>query len=357
MADFRTFQSAQRQPCTALAPVIDPAGWSPEELSDPAAYSYRLKAAEADDLLAAVAEVRRRGVDLVAIKKADFPLPVLGAVLADMRRELADGRGFVLLRGFPVGDLDREGQAIAYLGLGAHLGNAIQQNAQGHVLGHVKDLGGDINDLHTRTYVTCAAIPFHNDNADYVGLLCLQTGKQGGESRIASSVTIYNRILASRPDLAEALCGEFAWTRHGETNPGEPAWHMQRVFNFAEGYFTARAAGLYVRKTQGLPGVPPFTPAQEECLEYYPAVATECAIGMVFEPGDIQLLNNHVIVHSRSAFTDWPEPERMRHLLRLWINDPTARPLPDYLKKGRARTGVRIDGVKPNVPLDVEVPA
>ena len=113
-------------------------------------------------------------------------------MLLDVRRELMDGRGIVMMRDFPLDRFDREETAIAYIGLGAWLGNTMSQNKLGHILGHVKDLGGDYSDANTRGYMTNDEMRFHTDACDYVGLLCLQTSKSGGESRIASSVTVYN---------------------------------------------------------------------------------------------------------------------------------------------------------------------
>lgn len=355
MGDFRTFAKARRQVAEPLRQIVDPAGWSPEKVGGPENWSYRLTERDRAELVAAVAAARRAGVDMVNLTKESFPLPQFGRVMADVRRELAGGRGFVLLRDFPLDDLDREGQAMGYLGLGAHLGPKVPQNGLGHVLGHVKDLGGDIADANTRVYVTRDDIRFHCDGSDYVGLLCLQTAKSGGESRIASSVTIHNRILTASPDLAEALGLDFYYTKNGEIDPGEAPWYPQKIFAFTDGYFSARGVGNYIHKAQKLPGVPRLTEAQFEAMDHYLNVVEECALDMTFERGDIQFLNNHVTVHARRGYEDWPQPDRRRHLLRLWLNDTDSRPVPQSLREGRGRIGVQLKGVKPVVPLDVSV--
>jgi alpha-ketoglutarate-dependent taurine dioxygenase len=357
MGDFRSFISARREPAVALRPTVDPAGWQAVSVGDPEEWSYALTERDVAELIDGIGAFRRKGAAIVNINQENFPLTALGDVLGDVRSELRDGRGFVLLRGFPVDRLDREEIAIAYLGLGQHIGSVIPQNGQGHVLGHVKDLGSDIADASTRVYVTRADVRFHIDGCDLVGLLCLQTAKAGGESRIASSVTVYNRMLETRQDLVEALCDEFYISKNGELNPGEPPWHKQPIFAFADGYLSARGVGDYIFKAQELPGVPPLTAAQLEAMDVYFETVEDCALDMTFGSGDIQLLNNRVIVHARRAFEDWPEPERKRHLLRLWLNDPGGRPVPDFLEKGRNRTGIRLAGVKLNVPLDVATPA
>ena len=140
MGDFRSFHTSKRGVARPMEPVVDPAGWSPDDLRDLSGWSYRISDREADELAAGIAQVRRQGVPIVEIAREHFPLSGFADVLADVRRELMDGRGIVMLQGFPVDRFDREEAAIAYIGLGAYLGRTMSQNKQGHVLGHVKDL-------------------------------------------------------------------------------------------------------------------------------------------------------------------------------------------------------------------------
>lgn len=353
MADFRSFLRSRRAPAQAMQPVIDPAGWTPETLGGVDDFSYAISDRDADELVAGVAAFRRHGAPIEEVSRENFPLAGFADVLADVRRELIDGRGLVMLRNFPLQRLDREQQAIAYLGLGAYLGKAMSQNAQGHILGHVKDLGGNYADADTRGYMTRAEMRFHSDACDYVGLLCLHGAKSGGASRVASSVTVYNRMLAERPDLAGELCGDFYRSRSGELNPGEAPWIKHPIFCFTQGYFSAIGLGAAIDKAQKLPGVPPFTEKQQEAIALYRATVEACAVDMEFQPGDIQLLNNFVTLHTRREFEDWPERERKRHLLRLWLSDPSSRPLLQIVRDGRTGRGVQLKGVKLIAPLDV----
>ena len=120
------------------------------------------------------------------------------------------------IRGLPVAEMNSEETAAALWGIGTHFGRALSQNPEGHVLGHVKDLGKDYKDPLVRGYQTKAAMTFHADPCDMVALLCLNTAKSGGESRVASSVTLYNELLKRRPALVADLCEDFFWTKHGE---------------------------------------------------------------------------------------------------------------------------------------------
>ena len=355
--DFRTFHKARRKPALAMQPVIDPAEWGPGELGDVASWSYRFTARDHDELAEAVATVRRNGVAVEAVGRDNFPLTALAQVMADVRRELLDGRGMVMMQNFPIDRFDREASAIAYLGLGSYMGVTMSQNGQGHILGHVKDLGGDYADPNTRGYMTRAEMLFHADACDYVGLLCLHGAKSGGASRVASSVTVYNRILEQRPDLAKVLCEDFYRSHTGEVNPGEKPYFTQPIFSFIDGYFSATGAGAAIDKAQKLPGVPRYTPAQLEAVELYRTTVHECAIDIGFEPGDIQFLNNFVTLHTRREYEDWPEEARKRHLLRLWLSDPNGRPIPKDQREGRSGRGVTLKGVKLTAPLDVSVAA
>jgi hypothetical protein len=335
-----------------MKPIVDPAGWYADELAAGDEWIYALSDREITELRGAVASVEARGLDIKAVRRADFALPSLGPALATMRDELLDGRGLVLIRGVPVADMTRAQSAIAFWGIGAHLGHAVSQNGQGHLLGHVKDIGGDYGEANTRGYMTSAHMGFHSDRCDYVGLLCLHPAKSGGESRVASAVTLYNEILRRRPDLMEELVQDFYWSRHGEHSPGESPHYAMPVFSFEDGYLCVRGVSSHIYKSQGMPGVPDFTEKQIEALELYKAVVEELAFDMEFRQGDIQILHSHVTLHSRRGFEDWPEPDRRRHLLRLWLRDPAGRPIPAAYRE--VVDGIRVEGVRFTTPLDVE---
>ena len=353
MKSFRTYDRAKRAPAIAMAPVIDPAGWLPESLENVKSWSYSLTSADRSELVAAAGSIQRSSIPPEQVSRENFPLRALGEIMVDVRRELLDGRGIVMLQNFPIDELDRQGQAIAYLGLGSYLGRPMSQNMQGHILGHVKDLGGDYANPTTRGYLTRAELRFHADGCDYVGLLCLKTPMSGGASRVASSVTVYNRMLEHRPDLVAVLTQDFYRSRKGDVNPGQEPWFTQPMFSFTQGYFSAMGAGSAIEKAQGLPGVPPLTPKQKEAIEVYRQVVEECAADIPFRQGDVQFLNNYVTLHSRRAYEDWREPARKRHLLRLWLSDPEGRVIPQEQREGYEGAGILPVGVKLNAPLDV----
>ncbi|HSR55226.1 MAG TPA: TauD/TfdA family dioxygenase [Alphaproteobacteria bacterium] len=349
------YQPQTRRPAKAGQLVIDPAAWRAEDFREAPPWVLRLSDDEAADILEATARVEAAGLDLTEITREDFTLGAAGEVLARIFRELTEGVGIVQLRGLPVARLDKRQAAIAFIGIGAHFGRLSSQNAEGHLLGHVKDLGKDYADPMARGYQTAAAMGFHTDPCDFVALMCLKTARAGGQSRVVSSPALYNEMMARRPDLAEELTKDFYFSRHGEVPPGEKPYYKMPVLAFVDGYFFCRGASAHVRKAQGLPGVPPFTQAQKDAIDMFQSLADELAVDIPFEEGDFQILCNHVMLHSRRAFEDWPEQAEKRHLFRLWIQNPGIRPIPDLVREGYK--GIEVAGFKPSAPLEAEIEA
>lgn len=343
--------SRHREPAELMKPVVDPAAWYPEELSGTEVWAYRLNDAEIADIFDAVASIEARGMDLKNVTRDDFPLPVLAPALAEIREELIDGRGFAFIKGLPVTRRSRFQTACAFWGIGTHIGRAVSQNGKGHLLGHVKNIGGDINSPTGRGYNSPSELTFHADGCDVLSLCCLHTAKSGGRHRICSSVTTYNEMLKRRPDLANELSFRFYHTLRGELAPGQTRpWSRKPVVSVKDGYFSARGASSTIKRAQDLPGVPKLTPAQAEAVAMYQAISAELALEIDFEPGDISYVHNHVTLHARSAYEDWPEPERARHLFRLWLDTGGARPLDAEVEA--ATRGIVVEGTVLQTPLE-----
>ena len=340
-----------RQPAQPMQPLVDPAGWTAAELAKDDSWIYELSETEADEVLGAVAAVQNSAMDILALSAAAFAMPKLDKALAILRDELDEGRGFVLLRGIPVAAMDRAGVAAAFWGIGTRFGRAVPQNGQGHMLGHIKDIGGDQRDRTVRGYLTANEMGYHCDPCDTVGLMCLQPSKNGGWSRIASTVSIYNVMLERCPDLLNELIADYYFSRHAEISAGEKPFYKQAMFSFHDGYFTGRSPGDFALRAQGLPGVPDLTEAQHAAFKAFREIAHELHFSMDFRQGDVQLVSNPVISHSRGEFEDWPEAERKRHLIRLWLTDPAGRPMIPGLRD--MTHGVEVKGVPLTAPLDV----
>ncbi len=295
----------------------------------------RWSESELEELEGAARHYLASGRDVGEISARDFPLPTLGARLQDLKKRLLHGRGFEVLRGLPVARYDQRFSATIFCGIGAHLGSARSQNAQGHILGHVRDTGATSKDPNTRVYLTAERQTFHTDSADIVGLLCLQDAKEGGESLLVSALSIYNRMRELRPDLLELLFDPIGTDRRGEVPPGEEPFMTIPVLNWHDGHLTVFYQRQYIESSQRFPGAPRLTPQHIEALDLFDQLSNDADlhVRMRLEPGDVQFVYNHSQLHDRTDFVDWPEPGRRRHLLRLWLSPVGDRELPDCFRQ------------------------
>ncbi len=338
------------------------AAWRSGELR-PDAWMHTLSPADVSAIEAAAKALVDRGADLGALTADDFPIPRLAPRLrAILQGDVLGGRGFSVLRGLDPARLSRAENAAAFMGIGAHLGAARPQNAAGHLLGHVKNIGRSGNDPTARLYQTNERQTYHTDSADVVALMCLQPAKRGGRSNVVSSVAIYNAMRAQAPELARILFEPIETDRRGEAAEGERPYFTIPVFNWFEGHFAGIYQRQYIESARRFAEVAPLTAQQCAALDMLDACANNPAFHLEidFQPGDIQLVNNHVLLHDRTAFEDWPEPARRRHLLRLWLAPLGAQPLPPIFAERfgstipGARGGVNVPCERWNVPLDAE---
>ena len=337
----------------------DPAVWYSAEFAETGEWIFEFQDRHIVELEKAVAGTLN--FPIAELQKTKFDLPQFGWELRRIRDTLIEGRGFHVLRGLPVDSWSREVSARAYYGIGCHLGVPVSQNASGHLLGHVKDLGVDPLDPVNRIYQTRHRQPYHTDSIDIVGLMCLQKAKSGGRSTICSSTTIYHEIARRRPDLLKVLLEPFTVDRKDEIPKGKAETYELAVFHRYAGKITCIYARDFIDAAQRHEHVARLRPEQVEALDLLDELACSDRIrlDLEFEPGDIQLLHNHQILHARTPYDDWPEPERKRHLLRLWLSTADGRPLPPAFEErygpiveGRLRGGIRVSGAEPNVPLE-----
>jgi hypothetical protein len=301
-------------------PLEVPAAWRGPEMARRTDWIVRLTAEQIAELENAAAAAVRRGLGLQDIRRDDFPLPLLAPVIGGWARELASGRGFVLARGLPVERWGDERSALVYWGIGQHLGEPGAQNPQGELLGHVIDTGEDAANPFVRRYRTAGDIAFHCDLADVVGLLCLRTARQGGASRIVSSVSVYNELLRRRPDLVDRLYQPFCLDTRDEQGEGRLPYVPVPPCRYAGGALRTFYHSDYFRSAVRHAEVPPFTEEEKTLLDLYEEIAgsPDFYLDMSFEPGDIQLISNHFTLHARTAYED--DPQHRRHLLRLWLS-------------------------------------
>ncbi len=310
-----------------LEPVTGPCVWTGAALKGRDDWVFRLAPRHLEEIDTALKDVPHEPPALYDVTAEDFPLPSLGLELAALKRELRDGRGFVLIRGL---DRARYGDgelAAAFWGIGSHLGLGLVQSNKGDRLGHVVDLTGPgIDARQMRSYEAGGPLRMHTDlSQDVVGLLMLRGARRGGESRIASSMAIHNIILEEHPEYLEPLYEGYRFHifRHQRVGPSKLTPHRIPVFSRYDGALSCLFNPLPIERSVERAGVK-LSARQAGAIAFFIEVAArpEVYLDMALGPGDIQFINNHRTVHGRTDYEDHPEPERRRHLLRLWLRCP-----------------------------------
>ncbi len=329
-----------------LPPHIDnPAAWLGPKISVNSDWQFTLHDAEIRELENAAKHCLELSSDISSINRVNFLLPTLSQRLRVIHERLIHGAGFALIRRVPVQEWSRELSAAVFYGLGSHLGNARPQHAKGHLLGHVIDMGLRADDPNVRVYQTHERQTYHTDSSDIVGLLCLQQAKSGGDSALVSSNTIYNEMRRDYPELARVLFDPIATDRRGEVPEGHQPYFEIPVFNWHHGLMSTIYQRQYIDSAQRFEQAMRLTAMHVEALDCFDQLANDPRLNflMRLEPGDMQFVHNHNLLHDRTAFEDWSDPVKKRHLLRLWLSSPEARALPPVFAQryGSVEPGAR----------------
>jgi hypothetical protein len=309
--------------------VHHPSAWYGRDLVNDSSWIVHLEPSHLAEIATALDSVSRRGLPFEALSKSDFPLPTLGPQLRQWQEEVVDGRGFYVLRGLNTRDYTDEQVGTIFWAMGLHLGRAVTQNPRGDFLGHVFDHGRRYGNLDVRGYETNAHLPFHTDSGDIVGLLCLRRSKSGGLSSVVSAITIHNEILRRHPEYLAPLYRGFHYIRREAALTESPVTpHRLPVFGARDGLVSVRLIRNQINAACTKTGVP-LEPIEKAALDLFDELAYDPGIhlDMDLEQGDIQFCNNYVMLHSRTAFEDYSEIERRRHMVRLWLTMDHRRPL------------------------------
>ena len=342
-------------PTIIREPLTGPAVWRGPDL-DPDDYLYELSPVEVAKLDRLRVDLSDRELGLGAIDRDSVPIPAFAPALADWMAKLEDGPGFVVVRGLDLAGWTEREAGLVYYALGRQLGSPVKQNDRGHLLGHVRDTGKDIfTDPSARGYQVRIALPFHTDTStDLLGLLCYRTAKEGGESALAPLQTIYNEVLNRRPDLVDTYYQPFNFDCRDEEHPdGGPFYTRVLASVGPDGRFSLRHNSGYARTAaHRFDECPPLTEQQDQLLALVDELAADPSIHVRFklEQGDIVLINNYAVAHSRAAFEDWDDEDRKRHLMRLWLVLDHGRELaPEFDNRAGLKTTADIheDGLAP----------
>ncbi len=268
--------------------------------------------------------LRANPLPAIARRLEDFELPACRALMSQMKSILDDGVGFSVLERLPIDDYPVDALVEVYWLLGQCIGRPVAQKWNGQMIYDVRDTGAEYA-YGTRGSHTAVELVFHTDNAfaralpDYVGLFCRNPAKSGGVSRFCSLYSVHRRLQQGYPEQLARLYRPMLFDRQKEHAEGAPPVCLAPYFSWRGDRLFARANSSLVRKGYEVAG----EPMDAALIDALAAVDEVCAApDLWYEAplgrGQVQYLNNHEIGHYRSAFEDYAEDRRKRHLFRLW---------------------------------------
>jgi alpha-ketoglutarate-dependent taurine dioxygenase len=293
-------------------------------------WTVRLSPAAFDELCAVRDEIRRAPVPTFLLDPKDFKLEACRTVMDEVRRVTREGPMFAVLDRLPLDGMERDEAIGLYWLLSSLLARPVAQKLNGQMFYDVMDTGAKLKPgSGIRPTVTNVDLRFHNDNSynetppDYVCLFCLHPARSGGISQVMSVATVHAALAKRHPELMARLYRPFWYDRHAEHQPGEPTTYAAPIFERGpDGMVKARLALSEIHAGYALRGERP----DNETAAALDAVQSvfdlpELHVELAFESGQIQYVNNRATGHARTEFVDFPEPERKRHLVRLWLRD------------------------------------
>jgi hypothetical protein len=314
-------------------PVSGPTAWRSADLPTEKAWLIPLDDDVVKDLEGAADAALRSGLPMAEVTSERFPAPSFARMVPALLETLERGHGFLVLRRLPVESYPAEMAEMVYWCLGAHLGVATTQNSKGDLLTHVRDeKRGGLENTSLRAYQTRDALPFHTDDPDVAALLCLRPSPHGGQSLIASTATVYNELLSGHREYLGVYYTGVFYDARGEEPPGALPAYRNAIFGYFDGLLTCRYyLRTYAESAQEKIGIA-LTPVEREALDLFEEIAgrEENHVSMSLETGDVQLVDNNVVVHARTGYRD-RDDEQARHLVRLWLNLRHGRKIPPHL--------------------------
>jgi len=315
-------------------PIEGPSAWVGRDVR-PEDYRVELSVACLDEIRRAVDEIRAFPLPTIVRRPADFAMPACCEQMARVRRILDKGVRFAIVDRLPIAEMDAGEATAIYWILSSMVSRPVAQKLDGTLVYDVLDTGQQaLPGSGVRPDKTNTEIRFHNDNAyndtppDYVGLLCLRQAMSGGHSRVISFHTAHNALLARHPNELPRLYQPFWFDRQREYHAGDRAVFAAPVFE-NPGELKARFSVHQINSGYALRGEPIDTKGAAAIAAMFDIVEEDgLSVDFDLEPGQMQFVDNRALGHSRTAFVDYPDPERRRHLVRLWLRDRGRRAYP-----------------------------
>jgi hypothetical protein len=298
--------------------VNDATAWKGADYANDRSWIYTLSAPEVEELAAAARRCVSRGVEVTDIQAPDFPLGSLAPTIRGWAEEINDGRGFLLVKGLPRERFSDAEVRTMFWGIGRYLGVPVSQNSYGDMLGDVYDEGVKLG-ARVRGYRTNQLLRFHSDRCDMVGLLCVRQAREGGLSSLVSSTRVWNEIVTHRPEYIAPLMNGYFYVSVEEG--GDVVPRRVPVYSMENGVVSCRILRNTIETARKM-GHANYSELEEAALEYMDELVNrdDLRLDMMLGPGDMQFINNYTTLHARTEFEDYPEPERKRWMVRLWLH-------------------------------------
>lgn len=325
-------------------PIGGPGAWKAADFPTKDRFRVALDLPERRAVDAAIERIIKQGLTESTIGAHHLGSPALQALAGRLRNEVLEGRGFVLLQGFPVDRASEAALGTFFLGFGRLLGRPVVQSPLGDRLGHVVDNSkpGELE----RGYKSSVELTPHTDSDDVVAMLCLRRAKSGGRSRLVSAYSLYNALQERHPEYLAPLYRGFAHHWFGEEAPGEPPITPYRipVLSWTRGVLSVCHLRERADMAAEADPVHAYTPLERAALDEFDRLAQDPALAVEFElePGEAYFLNNYMLLHARTAFEDHALPARRRHLLRLWLKLEGARPVHEAVLRYYGEDGIAV---------------
>ncbi|HYC46796.1 MAG TPA: TauD/TfdA family dioxygenase [Burkholderiales bacterium] len=326
------------------------AAWDVADLEQDRSWTFELDECARRDLLEPLRKAYTPDRSLLDYRREAFDfgsaLPVIEAALDEVKH----GRGVALVRGLPREGLDEKAFELLTWALGLHAGVARPQGKATQYISAVRDVGTAYRTGTGRGYSSNAELDYHTDSSDIVFLTCYNRAASGGMTIVTSAIAAYEAMASEHPDMLEWLHRPVHFSRQGEEAPDEGASVLQPIFAEQGGKLFSRWNWNRVTSAQKLPGVPQLSDEHWAALKQYDQIVRrpELAYSMWLQPGDVQIVNSHVTLHSRTEFVDHDEPAKKRLLYRLWLAPPDSERLPESwralyrsVEPGTVRGGIR----------------
>ncbi len=311
-----------------------PSAWEIEDLKSTNDWCFEIDESDGNLLRDSIKSLFEQDRDLLSYSPSEFDFGSSWEIIEKALLEAHHRKGLSIVRGLPREDLNQDEFRLLSWAIGLKAGVARPQGLASQYISAVQDAGTDYRAANGRGYSSNAELDFHVDVADLTILTCYNKAKSGGQSIISSGVTAHNYLIKERPDLAEIAYQHFYFSRQQEQAPDEKPFYSLPLFEEENGNLFCNWNRNRVQSAQNIEGVPELSKLQKETMDFLDEILTrpELMYTMYLEPGDIQIINNYRMFHSRTGYLDFENDLQKRCLYRLWLAPPDSIKLPESWK-------------------------